>query len=363
MPWETPTLKRCRELVRDDITSSLYGAAFIGNNVLRVMSDVMAGTQHHVLTFIEWLATQFLPDTAEHEWLERHGDIWLVNADGSVGRKMATLATGLADFYSIGPGITVPNGTQLEYNQVGYATTEDMVTGGSNPTPVPIRALDPGVQGNVRAGLSLGLPVPIVGIDQVMTQELTGGTDEENDVDLRIRVLERIRQPPQGGAAHDYVRWAKAVPGVTRAWVYPNEMGIGTVTIRVMMDVVRADNDGFPFEQDLAPVYAYLDTVRPVAVKDFWVLAPIKQFIDVHINNLIPDNAQTRAAIEESMQTMLYNLAKPGQTIFAGWKHAAVQNTPGVISFSTVSCDDDEMETPGHMAVLGDIVYDGIVTD
>ena len=81
---------------------------------------------------------------------------------------------------------------------------------------------------------------------------LDGGTDEETDEELRARVLRRIRQPPMGGDAYDYVAWALAVPGVTRAWCSPLEMGIGTVTVRFMMDDLRADNDGFPIADDIA---------------------------------------------------------------------------------------------------------------
>ena len=75
------------------------------------------------------------------------------------------------------------------------------------------------------------------------------------------------------------------------------EMGIGTVTVRVLFDELRAEDDGWPRADDLQKVNDYLDTVRPVAVKDFWVVAPIKQFIDVRIANLVPDNSETRAAI------------------------------------------------------------------
>ena len=56
----------------------------------------------------------------------------------------------------------------------------------------------------------------VVDVDAMVTVlTLGGGTDTENDDDLRMRVLQRIRQPPQGGANHDYVRWALAVPGCT----------------------------------------------------------------------------------------------------------------------------------------------------
>lgn len=358
MPWNTPTLRQTRELVRDEVTSALSGAILIGNNVLRVMSDTQAGLCHLVLRFIEWLARQLLPDTAETEWLDRHGDIWLVNSDKTVGRKTATLAQGTVTIVATRFGSVVPSGSRLMFGQIEYETTEEVTIYETAPTPIKIRALDPGSAGNLPEGTHLTFVTPIDGVEEsALVVALVGGTETESDDDLRIRVLERIRQPPQGGASHDYVRWAKAVPGVTRAWCAPNEMGIGTVTVRILMDVLREEDDGWPTEVDLALVTAYMDTVRPVAVKDFWVLAPVKQRIDIHIRNLQPDTPDVRAAIEQSLDDLLYALAAPGQTIFAAWKYTAVMNAPGVVSFSLTTTDDDVMESKGHMAVLGDIVY------
>jgi uncharacterized phage protein gp47/JayE len=360
MPWATPSLKEVRSLVRDHVRGSLPGAdASIPNSVLRVLSDSQGALCHLTLQYIDWLALQLLPDTAETEWLDRHGDIWLVNSDGTTGRKLATLAEGEVAFTGVVGGITIPIHTRLETSSIAYETTQEAVThSDSAPVNVPVRALDAGTIGNLPPGETLTLGDTIDGVNGIATVILIdGGTDTENDDDLRIRVLERIRQPPQGGATHDYVRWAKAVPGVTRAWCAPLEMGIGTVTVRILMDDLRADNDGWPTAQDLEVVTAYIDSVRPVAVKDFWVLAPIKQFIDVHISALIPDTTETRAAVEESIQEMLYNNAAPGQTIYAAWKAQAVMNTANVVSFVLTDWDDDEMESPGHMAVLGDIVY------
>src|SRR5215831_14246755 len=126
MPWTTPTLKTVRSLVRDAIRGNLPGAdASIPNSVLRVMSDAMGALCHLTLQFIDWLALQLLPDTAEHEWLDRHGNIWLVNADGTTGRKLATLASGIADFFATTPGTVIPSGTQLTSNiGIGYETTQ-----------------------------------------------------------------------------------------------------------------------------------------------------------------------------------------------------------------------------------------------
>jgi len=361
MPWTTPSLRQVREMIRDDITASLYGAAFIGNNVLRVMADGMAGLTHLTLRYIDWLSLQLLPLTAETEWLDRHGEIWLVNADGTIGRKMATYAEGSANFVGVVPGIIIPAGTTLEGGlvRVGYQTLEDAVTADSQaPVAIRIRALDPGADSNQEPGTDLTILPTLANVQpNAEVVLLTGGTDTELDDDLRMRVLQRIRQPPHGGAAHDYVRWALAVPGCTRAWCAPLEMGIGTVTVRVLFDVLRADNDGWPRGEDIDAVTEYIDSVRPVAVKDFWVVAPVKQFIEVKIGNLTPNDEDTKAAIEDSLLQMLYELAAPGQTIFATWKAQAIMNTPGVISCDLLNWTDDVMESPGHMAVLGDIVY------
>ena len=87
---------------------------------------------------------------------------------------------------------------------------------------------------------------------------LTGGTDTETDEQLRARILHRIQNPPMGGAAADYVAWALAVPGVTRAWAAP-EQGVGTITVRFLMDDLRADNDGWPEPDDIQAVADYID--------------------------------------------------------------------------------------------------------
>src|SRR4029077_19696830 len=116
--------------------------------------------------------------------------------------------------------------------------------------------------------------------NKAVVVRIDGGTDTETDEQLRSRILHRIRNPPMGGAIADYVTWALAVPGVTRAWAAP-EQGVGTITVRFLMDDLRADDDGWPTSNDLQIVDDYIDKMRPVTVKDSYVLAPIKQFIDV----------------------------------------------------------------------------------
>jgi uncharacterized phage protein gp47/JayE len=361
MPWTTPQLADVRALVRDAIRAYLPGAdALIANSVLRVLSDNQGMLCHLVLQYVGWTTKQVMPDTAEVEWLDRHANIWLVNSDGSTGRKMATLAEGTVTISGQG-GILVPAYTPLSYasTQAAYETTADVTLGGDDvATEIDVRALDPGSASNVDAGTSLSIDTTnLFGLNPVATVvALDNGVDEETDDDLRVRVLERIRQPPMGGAESDYIAWAKAVPGVTRAWA-GSEMGAGTITVRFMADQLRADADGFPNQSDIDAVTAYIDLKRPVTTKDRWVLPPLPQRIDLQIANLVPDTEANRAAIEASLRAMLYTYASPGQTIFAAWKYFAVMNVATVKSFDLLNPQDDVMPSVGHMAVLGDIVY------
>ena len=179
----------------------------------------------------------------------------------------------------------------------------------------------------------------------------------ETDAELRARILRRIQQPPMGGAAYDYEAWALAVPGVTRAWA-ASEMGVGTITVRFLMDDLRAADDGWPTPNDIAIVDAYVNSKRPVTTEDCWVLAPIKQFLDVTIAHLVPNTTEVQAEIEKSIQDMLFVQAAPGQTIFAAWISYAIMSAPKVQSFDLVTDSDYVMPSLGHMAVLETVLYE-----
>lgn len=363
MPWAVPTLKETRILVRDQVRSNLTGAdASIPNSVLRVLSDVTGAMAHLVMQFIEWSTRQLLPDTADADWLDRHAHMWLKNADGTTGRKLATLATG--QVYLTGQTwVPVSLGTRMTFGAVQYETTQTVfLAAGGAPTPTPARALDPGIVGNLEPGATMNLVTPGPGVNGVATViQMDFGVDDETTDELRARVLLRIREPPQGGANIDYVQWALGVPGVTRAWCYALEMGMGTVTVRFMMDNLRADEGGFPRQSDVDNVYAALDTLRPVAIKDMFVVAPIPRRVNVQIDRLVPDTPTVRAAIGLSLQIMLRDRAVPGQPIYAAWKNYAIMSAPGVVSYTLVNSGDDYMPSPGHMPILGNVIYGGHV--
>ena len=167
-----------------------------------------------------------------------------------------------------------------------------------------------------------------------------------------------------GGDGHDYEQWALAVNSVTRAWCAPREMGVGTVTVRFMCDVLRTANAGFPNADDVAAVSAYLDAQRPVTVKDCFVEAPIPEPINFAVNLFNNDNASNRAALESSVARMLHVRAAPASvsnglyvratTIYVAWVSDAISEV--VADFDLVMTDH-LMPIGGALAVLGTVTY------
>ena len=355
MPWTTPTLRATRSLVRDYLLSQLGAKAMIPNSVLRIMSDAQAALTHLTLLYLDWLAKQLLPDTAEQEWLDRHGIIWLENFDGSKGRKQPTYARGKIQFTG-DDGVVVPIGsTMTGANLVQYQTVTEGMIGAGFGTADAV-ALTAGTIGNLPDGTAINLQPTIPGVANSTTLgDMAGGVDTETDEQLRERILFRIQNPPMGGSEADYVRWAMAVPGVTRAWAAP-EQGIGTITVRFLMDDLYPDNYGLPTAADIMVVDEYIEKMRPVTVKDTYVMAPVMLFYDLTITNLTTDNATVRARIEQSLKDMEFVRSKPGQTMYRSWVDEAISAAIGEelheLIFETVY-----MPEVGYMPAFNTIYY------
>lgn len=365
MALQIPTLKQLRENNRDYISGKTGGSPLIPNSSVRALSDANAGTAHLILQYIDNLSKQLLPDTATAEWLrQRHAKIWLG------GWKQATYASGQV-LISGKKGVFIPTGTLMSGNGGNgeiqqYRTSEDVTCGDEPKTTVNVVAIKAGSGGNLTNTARLSLDQAITGVNGIIeVVSIVGGTDEEDDDQLRQRVLDRIRRPPMGGDADDYVAWALQVPGVTRAWCSSNEMGPGTVTVRFLMDDLRADACGLPNADDIDAVKQHLDEVRPVSVKDLFVVAPIFEPLNFSILEL-EASADSRGTIEESIRTMLRSRAapartingvrQPAQTIYHSWVSEAIAAVSAVNHFNLVA-PDFVMPNNGAIAVLGQIKY------
>ena len=74
----------------------------------------------------------------------------------------------------------------------------------------------------VSAGYINRFPVTISGLLRVTNEHATtGGSNDETDTQLRERYNEYISRPVTSGNKYQYISWAKSVPGVGDAIVYP----------------------------------------------------------------------------------------------------------------------------------------------
>lgn len=304
---------------------------------------------HGLYGYLDWLARQIMPDTAESEHLERWASIW------GITRRASTQAAGYAVF-SGEDGAAIPTGTEVQSpSGQTYATLADAwIEDGT--ACVAIEAVEAGPDGNASDATPLQLTMPVAGIQvrAAASGNITGGAATETDVSLRMRLLSRIRNLPSGGAARDYIAWALEVAGVTRAWCYPGEMGRGSVTVRFMMDDTYAD--GIPQPEDVARVAAHLDALRPVTA-EVYVVAPVPEPVDLDLR-ISPDNPRLRVVVADAVWTVLRRDAVPGGTVIVSRLNEAISGAEGEEDHVLLSPAANIQLPPGKIAMPGIIRWE-----
>jgi uncharacterized phage protein gp47/JayE len=350
MPFQRPTLKELKERAAADLDSRLPGSdARLRRSNTNVLAMVHSGAVHGLHGHLDFLSKQIIPDTAESEFLDRWASIW------KVARKAAAAATGMITFTGTN-GAVVPAGTSLRRSDGAEFAVSVAVAIAAGTATAEIVAAEPGVAGNTVTGSALTLANPIAGVNptaSVAAGDINGGTDSEDDDDLRIRLLTAIRQPPHGGAAFDYVNWALEVAGVTRAWSFPNFWGPGTVGVAVVCD----DQVGsiIPDPEKIQEVQDHIDFLRPVTA-DVTVWAPIEKPLDITIT-LNPTNALVQAAVEAELLDLITREAVPNGTIYLSHIREAVSIAAGEIDHTLYLPAADVVCEGGEISTLGVITW------
>jgi uncharacterized phage protein gp47/JayE len=343
------TLPELIEQAQADIEANLTGAnARLAQSNLDVLAITAAGLADEQLDAIDNYAAQIHVTTATGVGLGRHGSEW------RVPRKDATRATGGLLATTSGPA-SLPAGSLFQTETgIQVRTTADGIPVGAQLS-APTRAEVPGAAGNLAAGTVLNTVNSIGGIvGAVVPALMIGGTDQEQQEAWRSRILDRIQRPPQGGADHDYRRWALEFPGVTRAWVFPREQGTGTVVVRFAMDDVYPG--GIPTDQDAAALLAYIEPLRPVTAELF-VYAPVARPIDVTVRDLVPRNDETEQAIDDELTDMLFREGVPGGVIAINWIWEAVSIASGVRTHKIDEPAGDVALAIGELPTLGNVTF------
>lgn len=346
MAFDRPTL---RELITQMTTDAEReaGAKQLRQSNLRVLPKVFAYACHGLYGFITWILKQLFPDTAEKQYLERQATIQ------GIYRRAASKATGTLTV-SYTEGATLPVGTIfMADDQTRYETTAEPEVGSYT---VPVQCLEAGTIGNCEEGQTYTLVSPVTGVDaEAVGSEMAGGAEAESDESLRERLLYRLRNPPRGGTDTDYVAWAKEVPGVTRAWCFPKEQGIGTVVVRFATDELT--DDGIPTSGMVQIVADHIAESAPVTAATT-VVAPVAKPVDFRIKDLIPDSESVRAQVEAELKSLFVREATPGEALLISHIRQAISSAAGEEDFELLEPTADVPAGSTQLLVVGEVTYE-----
>lgn len=370
MPFSRPTLSTLRQQAMNDITSSDLPNAdgFLRRAVLRVLAWVQAGMAYLHFGFLDWIAKQGVPFTCTDEFIDAWAGL------KNVLRKAPTPATGTWVGTGTPDGTPIPAGTPIQRGDGFAYVTTATVEVVSGAVSAPFRATTPGSAGNTDSGTPLTLGTVISGITSagVASGSVTGGTDQQTDASLRTEMLQAYAAPSQGGARSDYVAWALAVLGVTRAWCNPLGNGDGTVVVYTMFDVAEAAFGGFPQgtngvaaaeTRDTAAVgdqlavanYIFGPTRQPVTAL-VYSDAPAPQTLAFTVGG-IP--AGQHAAVSAALAALLIQKGSPlaDTPIDQSDADAAISAVVGTTTFRVTAPSFPQTPTLGNLFTLGAVTF------
>jgi uncharacterized phage protein gp47/JayE len=351
MSFNRPTLKELIEQSKNEFQNRLSGYAdSVRFSLSKIFAYVIAGATHLLYGYLDWISKQALPDTADDEILIRWGIILGVN------RKNATYAE--RDIELSGTvGSTIPDETYIVNPITGieYKTTSEATIGSTGVITVHIESLTSGSSSNVDSGDTLKLVSPISGINNEVTVKSTNlveAEDIEDIDDYRLRIVSRLQNPPLGGAEADYETWALEVSGVTRAWVYPNHLGLGTVGVSFVQD---DETDIIPSDAKVTEVQNYIDELRPVTA-DLTVFAPIKNIVNLTIE-IKPNTTTIQNNVKAELEDLFKRKSEPGGIIYLSEISEAISVASGETAHHLISPTSDIQATTGRISTLGAITW------
>ena len=244
----------------------------------------------------DWVNRQCFPQTAQGEYLDHHAQL------RALERKAACCAEGVVRFFGDAASeVTrvIPAGTVcMTPGLVRFTTTQDgELAPGESHVDIPAQAVQPGGTGNVIAGsirMMSAAPVGITGCTN--PQVFSGGADEENDEQLRQRILNSFARLPNGANAAFYEQGALSFERVAAAVAIPRARGVGTV------DIVVATQDGMPDVQLLAQIREYFRARKEIAV-DVGVVAPTEVPVAVQVRIAAEDFAQVQPRVIQAINS------------------------------------------------------------
>ncbi|MBJ7553152.1 baseplate J/gp47 family protein [Marinomonas spartinae] len=348
MAFSRPTRTTIQARVAADIERHSGQKATRRGDVYYPLAQAVAGAAHGLHGHLQYNVDQLFDDTCDDDNLLRRA------AEMGIYRTHASRASGTATITG-NNGATVLVDTLLQTDDEATYRVTQAATIADGQAVLALTAVNAGSTGNLPAGSTLRFVSTQLDIDvEASVISLTGGSDMEAIDRVRKRLAERRKNPSMGGNKADYITWTLAAHNdVTRAWCYPHELGLGTVTVRFVTEDLPSP---VASEAHLAAVKAYIDEKRPVSMKQLYVFPVIAKPLDIRFTTVAPNTAAVRAAIIAELKDLLRRKAEPGGTLFLSQIREAISLASGEDNH-VIDLTHDVTCGTGEFLVLGEISW------
>lgn len=280
---------------------------------------------------IDFCTRQMFPNTAEGEYLERHGavrGIFKKSASKSFGKVLFTSKT------PVTTPILIPKGTLCTSSKTStlmFETVAD-VTLIKNATTIfaDVESTVVGSHTNIAAGYIDVLVTSISGITSIANKEKTkGGADDEPDDMFRERVIEAYNKVSNGANLNYYEQFARTKPDVwhAKAAFTPNTSNEVELFVENRTHTL---NDGV-----VADLQAEIAEKRTLGTK-VTVKRPEEKIIDIDLIVKV-DNLANNVLYNDTVFTVLndeFALLKIGQRFSPGKLAKAILQLEGIMDVS-----------------------------
>lgn len=307
----------------------------------------------------------------------RSAELDLRAEEHGITRREAVASTGNVIFTGK-PGTMVPAGTYVVTpadegsgeSSVEYVTSMALTLSDSGTGTAPIKAVTPGKNGNVPAGVIQLMSTSISGVTSVTNPEPTkSGTDTETDQSLLERFYAKVRSQGTSGNKAQYMQWANEIAGVGGVEVVPLWKGPGTVGLYLLdtdkraasKDIVDAVQQHIDPSQDgqgegVAPAGPVI-TVMPAKEMEINISVKVQRTLEQ------PSTLdEIRKLIEEGVRTYLQQIAFNRKDPLVRYTRiaAVLLDIPIIVDYTdlTINGNTEQQNIEiglGQVAVLGTV--------
>ena len=309
---------------------------------------VLAGELYSLNTELDWIRRQMFPNTATGEQLDLHAQ------QRGLTRRKGQKAGGAVTFMLDSPleyELTIPAGTVCTTldGSLNYITVSDAtIIRSSLYAYANVKAEETGEKYNSGPNSIKNIVTYFsVGISIAASSDMWGGTNDEDDESLRERIMESMRNTPDGVNAAFYEAVALGVEGVQSAKACRNTNQIGGVIIYI------GGRGEAPSQATIDQVQQAIDEKTPLGVVAS-VRAASLQNVSVSVSIGIADGLNSSSVISRTKTRIrqFFDEMSVGEGFIMSALGKVIMEVDGVVNYSYAQGSSDVGASYGTLIKL-----------